>query len=130
MRDGVRGAPDVSALASLAPKKLAIMVWHYHDDDVPGPDAGVQLAVNGLPQGVQTCASRTTASTTRTATRTPSGSAWVRRSRRRDRSMSGSKPLASSSARRAVGRACGGGTAALEFALPRQAVSLLVLEWD
>jgi len=52
MRDGVRGAPDVSAIASLAPKKLAIMVWHYHDDDLPGPDADVQLTVNGLPPGV------------------------------------------------------------------------------
>jgi xylan 1,4-beta-xylosidase len=49
MRDGVRGVPDVSAMASLAPKRLAIMVWHYHDDDVPGPDASVQLMIDGLP---------------------------------------------------------------------------------
>ncbi|HTE44249.1 MAG TPA: hypothetical protein VK636_03305 [Gemmatimonadaceae bacterium] len=49
MRDGVRGAPDVSALAGVSAKKLAIMVWHYHDDDVPGPDANVQLTINGLP---------------------------------------------------------------------------------
>ena len=25
------------------------MVWHYHDDDVPGPDADVQLTLDGLP---------------------------------------------------------------------------------
>jgi xylan 1,4-beta-xylosidase len=39
-RSGVRGNPDVSALASLDKNKLAVLVWHYHDDDVPGPDCG------------------------------------------------------------------------------------------
>ena len=39
LKDGVRGAtPDVSALASLEANRLSVMVWHYHDDDVPGPD--------------------------------------------------------------------------------------------
>src|SRR5438045_5703964 len=47
VRDGVRGAPDVSALATLAPGKLAALVWHYHDDDVPGPDARVTLTLTG-----------------------------------------------------------------------------------
>jgi xylan 1,4-beta-xylosidase len=48
LKDGVRGAPDVSALASLDRNRLSILVWHYHDDDVPGPDAAVDLAVGGL----------------------------------------------------------------------------------
>jgi xylan 1,4-beta-xylosidase len=46
---GVRGQPDVAALASLADRKLCVMVWHYHDDDVPGPAAKVELALSGLP---------------------------------------------------------------------------------
>jgi xylan 1,4-beta-xylosidase len=25
------------------------MMWHYHDDDVAGPDAAVELALNNLP---------------------------------------------------------------------------------
>src|SRR6185436_13568205 len=45
MKDGVRGLPDVSALASLEGKKLTVMAWHYHDDDVPGPEAAVTLTV-------------------------------------------------------------------------------------
>ena len=45
----VRGKPDVSALASLDKNKLAVLVWHYHDDDVPGPDAAVDLTLDGLP---------------------------------------------------------------------------------
>jgi len=39
----------VSALASLDDSTLAVMVWHYHDDDVAGPDADVSLTLAGLP---------------------------------------------------------------------------------
>ncbi len=47
--NGVRNQPDVSAVASLDKHKLAVLVWHYHEDDVPGPDAAVDLTLNGLP---------------------------------------------------------------------------------
>ncbi len=49
MASGVRGEPDVSAMASLDKDKLSILVWHYHDDDVPGPDAAIDLSLQGLP---------------------------------------------------------------------------------
>ena len=49
LRSGVRNKPDVSALASLDRNKLSVLVWHYHDDDVSGPDAEVELVVNGVP---------------------------------------------------------------------------------
>lgn len=49
-RRGVRGRPDVSAIASRQGNRLAVLLWHYHDDDVPGPDAAVTLRVNGLAQ--------------------------------------------------------------------------------
>ena len=39
----MRGAPDVGALASLQAGKLCVLLWHYHDDDVPGPPADVTL---------------------------------------------------------------------------------------
>jgi len=45
---GIRGNPDVSALASLDKNKLCIMVWNYHDDDVPGPAANIDLSLSGL----------------------------------------------------------------------------------
>jgi xylan 1,4-beta-xylosidase len=48
-RTGVRGSADVSALASLGPHQLAVLIWHYHDDALPGPDAAIDLAVTGLP---------------------------------------------------------------------------------
>src|SRR6185503_11931819 len=49
LKEGVRDKSDVSALASLDSKKLSVLVWHYHDDDVPGPEADVQLSIEGLP---------------------------------------------------------------------------------
>lgn len=49
MREGVKGVPDISALASLDKNKLCVMVWHYHDDDVPGPAANIKLMLDGLP---------------------------------------------------------------------------------
>src|SRR5215210_5112730 len=48
-RAGVRGKPDVSALASSDGKQIAVLLWHYHDDDLPGPMANVELTLSGLP---------------------------------------------------------------------------------
>jgi xylan 1,4-beta-xylosidase len=48
LKEGVRAQPDVSALAALDGNKLSILLWHYHDDDVPGPAAEVELALVGL----------------------------------------------------------------------------------
>ncbi|MGH7969000.1 MAG: GH39 family glycosyl hydrolase [Limisphaerales bacterium] len=49
LKEGVRAQHDVSALASLGEHKLCVILWHYHDDDVPGPEAVVDLSVSGLP---------------------------------------------------------------------------------
>ncbi|MFI5184452.1 MAG: beta-xylosidase [Vicinamibacteria bacterium] len=50
LKEGVRGTPDVSAIASVEGGHLGIIVWHYHDDDVAGPEAAVTLDVKGLPR--------------------------------------------------------------------------------
>jgi len=49
IKSGVRSRPDVAAIASLDTNKLAVLLWHYHDDDVPGPDAAVDLQLSGIP---------------------------------------------------------------------------------
>ena len=50
MRDGVRGAADVGSVATRDGDKLSILVWHYHDDDLAGPDAQVRLDLTHLPK--------------------------------------------------------------------------------
>jgi xylan 1,4-beta-xylosidase len=46
--EGVRGSPDVGVFASSEEGKVAVLVWHYHDDDIPGPIANVNLEIEGL----------------------------------------------------------------------------------
>jgi xylan 1,4-beta-xylosidase len=38
-------------LASRNGNEIAILVWHYHDDDVPGPDAQVTCTLSEVPGG-------------------------------------------------------------------------------
>jgi xylan 1,4-beta-xylosidase len=130
VKDGVRGAPDVSALASLEGKKLSVMLWHYHDDDLPGPDAAVDLTIAGLPL--------------------PSGEARVTHFRIDDGHSNPyavwnrmGSPIAPNADQYKELQAASGlarlldpatarvekGQASLRFSLPRQAVSLVVLEW-
>lgn len=53
-KDGVRVAPDIGVLATKAPDgQVALLVWHYHDDDVKGPTAHVSLHLTGLPAAVR-----------------------------------------------------------------------------
>jgi xylan 1,4-beta-xylosidase len=47
LANGVGGAPDVGVMAVRNGDSLAIMIWHYHDDDVPGPDAAITLKIAG-----------------------------------------------------------------------------------
>ncbi len=48
LKNGVRTEPDVSALASVQGHKVSVLVWHYHDDDISGPSADITLDVSGL----------------------------------------------------------------------------------
>ena len=48
---GVRGAPDISALAARSPRSATVLIWNYHDDDLPAPAAPIRLSVEGLPAG-------------------------------------------------------------------------------
>jgi xylan 1,4-beta-xylosidase len=49
MKGGVREQPDVGVLASRDEDRLTILVWHYHDDDLPGPRAEVSLSIANWP---------------------------------------------------------------------------------
>lgn len=48
-KSGVRGKPDVAALASSEKNKLTVLLWHYHDDDIAGPEAELAVNLTGLP---------------------------------------------------------------------------------
>jgi xylan 1,4-beta-xylosidase len=127
---GVRGAPDVAALAGLEASRLSVMAWHYHDDDVPGPDAAVRLELEGLPlrDGRLRLAHYRI-----DENHSNSYAAWKRmgspvapnRGQYAQLEAAGRLAELEAVARVAVAR----GAATVSFALPRQAVSLLVFEW-
>ena len=51
---GVRAYPDVAALASRSERAITVLVWNYHDDDLPAPPAPVDLRIDGVPIGEPT----------------------------------------------------------------------------
>lgn len=128
---GVRGAPDVAAIAALQPGRLAILVWNYRDDDVPGPPAEVSLEVRGL--ATRAVAARLTHYRI-DADRSNACTAWKRLG-----SPVRPSPAQLALLRRAAALAqlpgspatvpIAGGSASVSFLLPRQAVSLLLFDW-
>jgi xylan 1,4-beta-xylosidase len=48
---GVRGAPDVYALAARSANRVSVLVWNYHDDDLPAAAAAIDLTMDGIPDG-------------------------------------------------------------------------------
>lgn len=47
--NGVRGKPDINAIAARRDHEVEILVWNYHDDEVPFPAAPIDVVINGLP---------------------------------------------------------------------------------
>ncbi|MVM38350.1 beta-xylosidase [Spirosoma sp. HMF3257] len=45
----VRAEDDINAFATKEDKAAAVMVWNYHDDNLPAPDAPVSVQVKGIP---------------------------------------------------------------------------------
>jgi xylan 1,4-beta-xylosidase len=131
LSEGVRGAADVAALASSEPGRLSLMAWHYHDDDVPGPDAAVKLVLQGLP-----AEARQARLTHHRIDEHHSNAyaAWKRMgspiapSREQYGELQAASQLALLGEPGSVNVAAG--QLALEFTLPRQAVSLVVIEWE
>ena len=128
---GVRGKPDVSALASLQDGKLRVLAWHHHDDDVPGPVADVTLSLSGLPSGGEPVLLEHFR-----IDRDHSNAyeAWRRMGSPREPSPEQKADLERASNLTLLGSPSWlrpeGGRATVTFDLPRQGVSLLVLTWD
>jgi xylan 1,4-beta-xylosidase len=130
MAAGVRGDPDVGAVATIDDRKIAVLVWHYHDDDLGGPDASIQLNLNRLPRAF----TRKTKLTHYRIDRDHSNSyaAW----------LAMGSPIAPSDAQReallkaaqlamispAQSVSVNKNSVTLDFRLPRQGVSLLVFD--
>lgn len=45
----VRGMPDIDAVATRSEHHVKVLVWNYHDDDVPAEASQVKVVVKGIP---------------------------------------------------------------------------------
>ncbi len=129
LKVGVRDAPDVAALATRDGDTLSILVWNYHDDDLPAPDAAVTLDLTGLPADLDSALVHHYRVDRRHSN---AYETWLRM---------GSPPRPSPDQKAELERASvlallespgrvpvNGGTLRLRFDLPRQGVSLLRIE--
>ena len=53
-RVGVRDQADINGIATTQGKTVSALVWHYHDDDLPAPDAPISFTLAALPANVHT----------------------------------------------------------------------------
>lgn len=130
MAEGVRGPADVGTVAARDGDRVSVLIWHYHDDDLAGPDAAVRLSLKGLSPALRRGARVTHYRVDRDHSN--SYAAW----------LGMGSPLAPSDEQRAAlikaaelktvageqRLSTTGNDATLAFRLPRQGVSLLVIE--
>jgi xylan 1,4-beta-xylosidase len=53
VRSGVRGSPDINAIATRKEREVEVLVWNYHDDDVAFPASSIDLMITNLPPEVK-----------------------------------------------------------------------------
>ena len=128
MQNSVRGKPDVGALASIDGRKLAVLAWYYHDDDVSGPDAAVDMTLRHLP-----LANGEGRMTQYRIDQTHSNAFMLWKSMGSPTAPNGRQyaelvKAGQLSAEPAVPLSVKDGSAAVRFTLPRQGVYLFVLE--
>jgi xylan 1,4-beta-xylosidase len=130
LASSVRKQPDVAAFASIDGQRLYAMVWHYRDDDIAGPDALVTLNLKGLGRASGTASvthyrideshSNAYALWQRLGSPVaPNDSVYAQLLKAGE--LATLEESAAVSLRRGAGK--------LAFALPRQGVSLLVIDW-
>ncbi|QEL20922.1 GH39 family glycosyl hydrolase [Limnoglobus roseus] len=129
VRDGVRGEPDVAALASRDGDRVCVLVWHYHDDDVPGATAEVTLTVTGLPEKAE--AAKLTQYRI-DETHSNSHTAWLKMGSPAQPTPEQYAALEKAGHLERIGEVetvrPAGGKMTYKISLPRQAVALIVIE--
>ena len=131
VRDGVRGQPDIGVLATRKEHEAEILVWNYHDYDLPAAATSIDLIVSGLPAK----ASRRLVEQFRIdSNHSNAFTAWKEMGSPQSPTdaqnellqRAGQLQLFTSPAWVPIAR----GAAHLQFALPRQGLSLVRITWE
>jgi xylan 1,4-beta-xylosidase len=122
--------PDINAVATRREHEIQILIWNYHDDDLPAPAAPIDLIIDGLPPDVKKALSEHFRID---AHHSNSFTAWKEMGSPQSPSPfqyeqlqeAGQLQLLSSPAWISLDR----GVAHLRFDLPRQGLSLIRIAW-
>ncbi len=131
LQAGVRGKPDIKAIATRKDREIEILVWNYHDDDVPVDAAKIDLEVRGLPTNVSEASMENFRidgdhSNAFTAWKEMGSPQKPTPRQYEELERAGQLQLLGSPTFLRVEK----GTAHLQFALPRQGLSLLRIGWE
>jgi xylan 1,4-beta-xylosidase len=127
---GVRGKPDINAIAARKGREVEILIWNYHDDDLPAPDSQIDAVIRGLPNEVD--------SGLMEHYRVDSGHSnaftlWKKMGSPQSASPDQFEQLQNAGQLQLLGSPAWisivQGTAHLQFALPRQGLSLIRIAW-
>jgi xylan 1,4-beta-xylosidase len=126
---GVHGQPEVDAIATSSDREVSVLLWNYGDDDVQGPDAAVKLAVDGLLAEHRVLARHYRID----AHHSNAFTAWKEMGSPQNPSPEEYARLESAGKLEELTSpswlGLDSGTEAIEFSLPRHAVSLIQLSW-
>jgi xylan 1,4-beta-xylosidase len=138
VRAGVRDQPDIGVMATRkgngrdknSIREIEILVWNYHDDDLPFPAASIDLLVTGLPTSVKRALLQhfrvdSAHSNAFTAWRKMGSPQSLSPNEYESLESAGQLQLLTSPAWTTIQE----GTVELHFTLPRQGLSLLRLAW-
>jgi xylan 1,4-beta-xylosidase len=130
LNSGVREQPDINAIATKSEHQVTILVWNYHDDDLPAAAAPVDLSINGLPENArlgliehfridETHSNAFAAWKALGSPQSPTSAQYE------ELEHAGQLQLLHSPEWKPIER----GTANLQFSLPRQGLSLIRITW-
>jgi xylan 1,4-beta-xylosidase len=128
--NGVRAQPDIKAIATRGDHEIQILIWNYHDEDLPAAAAPIDLTIEGLPPDVTRALSehfRIDAHHSNAFT------AWKEMGSPQSPSPVQYQQLEAAGQLQLLGSptwiSLDQGTAHLQFALPRQGLSLIRIAW-
>ncbi len=129
LSDGVRKNADIDVLATRDDHGVSIMIWNYHDENIAGPAAAITLSVQELPVAQRVLMTHYRID----ANHSNAYSIWKSMGSPQDPRPDQGRQLEAAGQLQSLDSPnwlwTQSGTASINFDLPRQAVSLIRLEW-
>jgi len=127
---GVRTTPDVRTIATRTEHGVEVLIWNYHDDDLPSASTSIELMISELPVGIQRALLehfRIDASHSNAFTAWKKDGSPQKPDEEQYKKLEAAAQLQLLTSPKWI--QIEGGSATLSFELPRQALSLLKIGW-